>query len=394
MQREITNTVLVTDARIGACLSIARSLGKKGLEVYCGTDKNAMEGYYDSNRLDAVSGFSRYVKCVSYYPDPAKQNEFERSIELYCQNLGIKVVIPVAQRSTVALSKAKKRLRSLIIPISDFESLSIGASKKKTIQIAIKLNIPVPNTITIDSFSDLRNHVFEFPVVVKGVYGGGTVTYPQNMQELEKSVTTLYEQQGEYPLIQEYIRGQGYGFFALFNEGHPRAIFMHKRIREYPSTGGMSTCAESVYEPKLLEYGLKILRELRWHGVAMVEFKRDIQDGQFKLMEINPRFWGSLDLSIASGVDFPYLLYKMAVEGDVKPVFRYQRGLRYNWVLPIDFMRTFKKTIHERIKPFFLDSINPRIYRNICREDLTPSFIQFAVAISHLYDLGRWKIRA
>lgn len=87
---------------------------------------------------------------------------------------------------------------------------------------------------------------------------------------------------------------------------------MHKRIRELYTMGGPSTCAISVYDPKLLDYGLKILGALNWHGIAMVEFKKDSKDGTFKLMEINPKFWGSLDLAIASGIDFPYLLYKMA----------------------------------------------------------------------------------
>jgi predicted ATP-grasp superfamily ATP-dependent carboligase len=391
----MTNSVLITDARIGACLGIARSLGKKGLDVYCGTDKCAKEGYYDSNSLNAISSFSRYVKHVFYYPDPAKQIAFEHSVKRFSRKLGIKVIIPVAQRSTVALSRAKKRLKRFIIPISDFQSLSVGASKRKTIQIAEELNVPLPKTTIIDSFSDLHDADFNFPIVVKGVYGGGTVTYPKNMQELEKNVTTLYQQQGEYPLIQEYIPGSGYGFFGLFNEGDPRAIFMHKRIREYPHTGGMSTCAESVYEPKLLDYGFRLLKALHWHGVAMVEFKKDVRDNQFKLMEINPRFWGSLDLSIASGVDFPYLLYKMAVEGDIKPTFSYRTGLRYAWVFPIDLVRTFRdKAIHSRIKPFLSDSINPRVHRNIHREDLNPSFMQFAVAINHFYDMAMWKLHA
>ena len=391
----MTNSVLVTDARIGACLSIARSLGKKGLDIYCGTDKRAVEGYYHSNSLDAISSYSRYVKQVFYYPDPAYQEEFEHSVDRVSRSLGIKVIIPVAQRSAVALSRAKKRLKHFIIPTSDFQSLSIAASKRETIQIAKELNVPSPNTTVIDSFSDLNNHDFEFPLVVKGVFGGGTTTYVQDMQDLKKSVSMLYQLQGEYPLIQEYIDGSGYGFFTLFNEGDPRAIFMHKRIREYPSTGGMSTCAESVYEPKLLDYGLRLLKALHWHGVAMVEFKKDNHDNQFKIMEINPRFWGSLNLSIAAGVDFPYLLYKMAVEGDINPTFNYRRGSRYAWVFPMDLVRTFKdKAIHLRIKPFLSDSIDPRVHRNICRKDLNPSLMLFAVAINHFYDMARWKVKA
>ena len=68
---------------------------------------------------------------------------------------------------------------------------------------------------------------------------------------------------------------------------------MHQRIREYPITGGSSTCAKSVYCDELKRIGLKILKELHWHGVAMVEFKKRTCNGTYVLMESNPNFSGS-----------------------------------------------------------------------------------------------------
>jgi predicted ATP-grasp superfamily ATP-dependent carboligase len=175
-------------------------------------------------------------------------------------------------------------------------------------------------------------------------------------------------------LLQEYIPGDGYGFFGLFNQGALRAIFMHKRLREYPITGGPSTVAESVYEPRLKELGLRILRLLNWHGAAMVEFRKDFRDNEYKLMEINPKFWGSLDLAIASGVDFPYLTCKMAVDGDVKPVFRYKVGVKFMWPFPDDFQRSlvYPLSIRDLIK----DLIESRTHTNISWADLNPNLIQ------------------
>jgi len=219
------------------------------VNVYCGTEERGVEGRRESFGPDAISAYSRYARQVIYYPDPSNTETFERHIVHVSRKLGFRVIIPVAQRATITLSKGKERLKQFIIPVADYKSLSIGASKKQTIQLAEDLKIPTPNTTTIASSSDLHKHTFKFPLVVKGVFGRGLVNYVRNNQELKKSVATLYELQGEYPLVQEYIQGPGYGFFALFNKGSPRAIFMHRRIRELPSTGGMSTCAESVYEP-------------------------------------------------------------------------------------------------------------------------------------------------
>lgn len=97
------------------------------------------------------------------------------------------------------------------------------------------------------------------------------------------------------------------------NHGELVAYFMHERIHEVPPTGGPSAMA-TFDDPELIAVGSKVLcGELKWHGVAMVEFKKDVKDDLYKLIQMNPKFWGSLGLSIATGVDFPYLLMQMAV---------------------------------------------------------------------------------
>jgi predicted ATP-grasp superfamily ATP-dependent carboligase len=71
-----------------------------------------------------------------------------------------------------------------------------------------------------------------------------------------------------------------------------------------------------------------LLKSLNWHGIAEVEFRVDLRDGIPKLMEINPRFWGSLEVAVRSGVDFPYLLYRIAMDGDVNTVSSYKVGVK------------------------------------------------------------------
>jgi predicted ATP-grasp superfamily ATP-dependent carboligase len=58
-----------------------------------------------------------------------------------------------------------------------------------------------------------------------------------------------------------------------------------------------------------------LLDELDWHGLAMVEFLRDEETGDFKLMEINPRFWSSLPFTVQAGVDFPYYYWQLCNGG-------------------------------------------------------------------------------
>src|SRR5439155_25305958 len=162
---------------------------------------------------------------------------------------------------------------------------------------------------------------------------GGAVRYVRTASELHEAFRAV----GEVvpcPLVQEHIPGDGRGIFVLMNRGRLRAAFARRRIREKPPSGGVSVLSESVgLDSQLLEYSERILEALKWHGVAMVEFKRDSRDGVSKLLEINGRFWGSLQLAVDAGVDFPYLLYRLAIDGDIEPVFTYQVGVRLRWWL-------------------------------------------------------------
>jgi predicted ATP-grasp superfamily ATP-dependent carboligase len=135
-----------------------------------------------------------------------------------------------------------------------------------------------------------------------------------------------------YPLLaQETILGPGVGVFVLVHEGQCVARYSHLRIREKPPSGGVSVVRQSepMDEP-LLERSLALLAELGWSGVAMVEYKRDAVTSEPVLMEINGRFWGSLQLAIDAGVDFPRLLVNAALGRQLSPVHHY-RFVRSRW---------------------------------------------------------------
>ncbi|MCZ7584034.1 MAG: ATP-grasp domain-containing protein [Deltaproteobacteria bacterium] len=106
--------------------------------------------------------------------------------------------------------------------------------------------------------------------------------------------------------------------------------FFHRRLRELPPSGGISVLSEAIPpDPEAARAGRALLEALHWTGPAMVEFKRDA-DGRPCLMEINGRFWGSLQLAIDAGVDFPALLVR-AAQGDaiVPPDYKSGTRLRY-----------------------------------------------------------------
>jgi predicted ATP-grasp superfamily ATP-dependent carboligase len=135
-------------------------------------------------------------------------------------------------------------------------------------------------------------------------------------------------------LLQRRVRGPGEGLFVLRWNGRVVAEFAHRRLREKPPEGGVSVYRESIaLDGKLAAAGRRLLEALDWQGVAMIECKRDQVTGQHVLMEINGRLWGSLQLAIDAGVDFPRLLVSCALGGSarVPPVTRYRVGVRSRW---------------------------------------------------------------
>jgi len=324
----ITISVMITDAHHRIALTIARSLGKKGVQVFALNNK----------RINATF-FSRYCEHRFLYSSPSTHNRnFIDCILKIVKRYRLDVLMPAARITMMLLSKHKNKFEPHVkLPIPDFDKVCFASDKAFTLQFAKKHGIPCPETYVVDNLNEVQriSKEIRYPAVIKPRSLGGAqgVTYVSSPADLISKYTLVHRKIQKFPLIQEYITGIVYGVEALFNaKSQPRAVFVHKRLRESPPTGGVSTLRESVHAPEIRDLGLKLLKLLKWYGVAMIEFKLDANDKTPKLMEINPRFWGSLSLAVAAGVDFPYLLYKIAIDGDVKPTFRYKLGIKCRWL--------------------------------------------------------------
>jgi predicted ATP-grasp superfamily ATP-dependent carboligase len=355
--------VLVTDGEQSQTLAAVRALGQEGVHVVVG-----------SSARTAVSFFSRYSAEKLVYPSPArKESAFIEWVLHTAKSRRIDVVLPIGYSANVLFSRHREALsRVTRLAIADDQAMAIASDKQKTMAFADSLGVPVPRTYR--SAAEVR----AFPVVVKSALGTGNVTYVNSRAELQ---TMNLEQ----AVIQEYIPGSGFGFYGLFNHGSLRAVFMHRRIRELPVTGGASTAAAAYHDQRLHELGVKLMAGLRWHGVAMVEMKRDDRDGQYKLMEINPKFWGSLDLSIGAGVNFPYLACRMALEGDVKPVLEYDRTTRFHWPFPHDLLHAIARPTSA--KQVLADFLDREVKSNLSRHDWRPNL--FLIAMTPVQALSR-----
>jgi predicted ATP-grasp superfamily ATP-dependent carboligase len=327
-------TAYVTNAEKLITLSVIRSLGKKKITVTCGAEKE-----------DAISFRSKYCSNKTLYPSPLKEAEFINQLENMLQKNKYDVLIPVFADTLLTISKNREKLSKYTnIPIAEHDKIEKALDKAETIKIAMENDIPCPKTYFVDKEQDIEDvkNKLDYPVVLKPTksFGAKGVAYIKSPKDLISEYKKISSKYGNNLLVQECIplEGEIYGCEALFNkDSKPRAVFIHKRLRQHPLTGGQSTLRVSVSHPEVERLGVKLLKALDWYGVAMVEFKIDPRDGKPKLMEINPRFWGSIHLPITAGVDFPYLLYRMAVDGDIETVKGYKLGIKSRALLPSDF---------------------------------------------------------
>jgi predicted ATP-grasp superfamily ATP-dependent carboligase len=334
--------VLITDGNTRSALAATRSLGKRGLHVVVGGETKR-----------TLAGSSHYCsETITYAPPSENPQDFISSLKSECAQRGISVIFPMIEISTSTVLRHRDQLEQFKLPFAKFDAFEAVSNKWNLLELAKRLNVCIPETHfvrDIRALDDILPDV-KFPAVLKpyrsmiysqGAWIASCVQYANSVREL-REIVDRNDYFNQHPfLIQELISGQGQGIFALYDHGDPLAFFAHRRLREKPPSGGVSVLSESIaVDPVQREMAHRILRAVGWHGVAMVEFKVT-PDGTPYLIEVNGRFWGSLQLAIDAGVDFPWLLYQLAVESPVDPVNGYAIGVKWRWLLG-DFTRLCK----------------------------------------------------
>ncbi|MEI9994080.1 MAG: hypothetical protein WDM91_05770 [Rhizomicrobium sp.] len=261
----------------------------------------------------------------------------------FLQSAQYDMVIPVGADSVLATSAVAPD--KAVLPPRD--KIEICFDKVRTLALAREQNVPFPATRHFERGQPLDFSGIAFPCVVKAAREnarGKVVRYCDDEASLKAEVAKQLETIGGNGglLVQERIDGSGAGLFALCDRGKPLRVFMHQRLREYPPTGGISVAARAFYSERLKELGLRLLAALEWHGVAMVEFRRSHATGEFVLMEINGKFWGSLELSLAAGVNFAADLIRFYRGETLEADTGFDRDCEFYWPLDGDILTLWK----------------------------------------------------
>lgn len=313
MESETRSGVLVPAIGTASSTAAIRSLGRRGVDVIVGSEHETPPGFS-----------SRHCNERIAFPDPTQDlRGYEQALITLAGRPDIDTILPFREADVYALARNRERLATDIgTPWPTLETLRQVQDRVELARAAEHAGVSMPRTDTLGNWEQ-----WESRSIVKPRY---TVHAPEYEDDFEKARTeqgsTTYVRPGEQPdrreietemnhepVVQEFVpTTDEYGFFAQYDHGTRVASFQHRQRRSSKYPGSPSAYRESVAIPELEAAGTALLDELDWHGVAMVEFLRSPDTGEFELIEVNPRFWSSLPFTVQAGADFPILYLQQA----------------------------------------------------------------------------------
>ena len=314
--------VVITDVNYRMSMTAIRTLGKRGIPI-------TAVAYDDTPDYACIGFYSKYVKDKIKLPSPHRDEmTFVKALcalgESHVKAGNEKPVLIVpGSKSMQVLTKHLQELslwfEHLLV---DHETYNRANNTQTLLECAHLYGVKAPHTTWLEEgelIEALAQRV-EYPVVVKYREGEKLPLKASERYAIVRDALMFMEVYPKMhaiqprPLVQEYIEGDGFGVSFVFDsQSRPIEVFAHQRIREYPISGGPSTFCKSIWNDAMVNEAIALLEGLKWKGYAMVEFKGHLT-GKNRLMEVNPRFWGSMALSECSGCDLAYAYYNALVD--------------------------------------------------------------------------------
>ena len=330
-------TVIITDVHYRAAIAPIRDLGEAGHSVIgCETDA-----------FPHPVGFaSRFCREKAVLDSNDHLNALLRLCGETARRDGEKPVLLIIGASTLRLAceNAERFHEVCRVLLPEEEQLALLNDKAALSEYAKKIDIPVPADFVCgeDENEDAFFARVPLPCVVKPLCGEQFGLKAAQRYRICKTRDALREAYAHFrtvtssvPVVQEYLSGEALGCSVLAKNGEILASVCHHRIREYPVSGGPSSCCESIFNDELNEYAAALVRATGFSGLAMFEFKCTA-DGAPRLLECNPRVWGSYPLTRAAGTNFS-LLWAQASGGETTAEFCRGNAVKMRY-LPADLL--------------------------------------------------------
>lgn len=324
------DSVLVPASDSAATIECLRSLHPRGIHTIVPSEQESTPAFA-----------SRYCDEAHIVPSPYENLlEYKEAILGLAARPDVRTIIPNREVDAYLLSKYRDDFAEHVSTVwPPFETIRRVQDKLQLVQAAREAGVPAPKTWLLDEVDDWNQKL-----IIKSRYSILTPDYvdtlsPTDCEGMLDPVYPTYggvpdreqiraEMLGHLPIVQEYVSSPTeYALWALYDNGQPVATCHKVQRRGKTYAGNTSVYRETTHIPRLEELGRRLLDHLDWHGLASVQFLKDEANGEFKLLEINPRTWTSLPCAVRAGADFPYYYWLLATGHPERIVPGYERGV-------------------------------------------------------------------
>jgi len=309
--------VLVTYGWCRTAYSAAESLCRAGYDVFgC------------ANSPASMVRFSRFTRGFDRVASPFRfPLRYVEDLVMVVRKRRIDVLLPVHEDALVIARHRDLFPKELIVACPSYEELVRALDKNEIADVALKVGIRVPRKIVPANADEAAESAsgLGFPVIVKTRRGnsGKGVRLARSAEETRSAFEDFVDRfdlpPDRAPILQEYIEGDLFGTCFLAKNGELKACFAEKYLRWKDGKSGTSVLREPLEGAVLTEATKKMVRALGWTGIGHFDFVGDLEASRTFLLEMNPRFWGALNLAVGNGYDFPRGLVTMHETGEPEP---------------------------------------------------------------------------
>lgn len=294
--------LIIDDDRISITLSVIRCLG--------------MQNEADIHVLSLaghtypVFRFSRYVKSFS----SAKVKNDDQAFGAI-RNAAIKIkadlIIPIRESTMLLLSERMQECLNFtrVPPLPKPDTLELVRNKWQLYNWLFENGFSPVKPVRYTDFilDEHRINNSTYPLLIKPFLeaGGTGITLIKNPSALRSFRPSAICSPDEL-LIQPYIPGFDIDFSGLVLEGKVLAYTIQQGVSGKEKFV-YSRHIKFVHDGLLAEMASQIFKKLNYSGIAHLDFRHDVTDNTYKLVDFNPRFWRSLLGSLNAGINFPWL---------------------------------------------------------------------------------------
>ena len=371
-------------------IGLARSLGRHGIPVWLLANH-------------PIPTFSRYVQRSFAWPGADHADGVATIIELATRHgLNGWVLFATGDQDMRMIAQNHALLASQFrVATENWDTVQWMYDKRLTYQRAASLGIDCPWSFQPRDLDDVQRLDCRFPVILKPAYRKGADEFTQAKAwkaDDRAALLSLYQRAAalvgnDAVIVQEWVPGNGeaqFSYAGLWNRGEAIVSLVARRTRQHPiDFGRSSTFVETVEQAQVEELACRFLKSIDYTGVVEVEFKYDRRDRQYKLLDVNGRFWTWNSLGALAGVDFPYLAWRQALGQTISPA-RGKTGVAWMHASR-DIVAAYQEisrgtlTLSNYLKGFR----QPLAFANFALDDPLPAIVELPVAVWNRFANGR-----